>query len=131
MPIAAMGTLLKKATTTIMGITSISGVELSADTIDTTTLDTTGNSGYRTFIGSFKDAGEVSASGYLDKSHATIITDFESGSASAYTITFPDGSAWGFSAIVTGFSTGADLEDLVSAEITLKISGKPTFTAAT
>jgi len=44
-------------------LSSIGGLELSADTIDVTTLDSTG--GYREFIAGFKDAGEVALEGIL------------------------------------------------------------------
>jgi predicted secreted protein len=129
MPQAAMGTTIKKtAGTAIAGLTSISGLELSSETIDTTTLATTG--GFRTFISSFKDAGEVSLSGYFEASaHASILDDFNNNSVNGYIITFPDGTTWTFNGVVTGFSTGADLEDLISFEATIKVSGAPTLTA--
>jgi predicted secreted protein len=123
----AMGTKLKKGTTAIGELTSIGGLDLSADTIETTTLDVV--DGYRTFAGGLKDAGEVSISGYFDPAqHEGLLTDFEAGTATAYTIEFPFGATWTFSAIVTGYSTGAEMEDNVSFEATLKVSGKPTLT---
>lgn len=128
MTIVAMGTTLKKGTTTIANLTSIDGVSVSADTIETTALDTVG--GYRTFVTSLKDAGEISISGHFDyTSHNTLLTDFEGGTVTTYTIAFPDGTTWGFSAVVTAFGTSAELEDLIGFEATLKVSGKPTLTA--
>lgn len=131
MPTAAMGTTIKKATgTAIAGLTSIGGLELSAETIDTTVLDSPGQ--YRTFTSSFKDAGEVSLSGYFEyASHSAILSDFEAGTTDAYTITFPNGATWTFSGVVVGFTTGFDLEDLISFEATIKVSGEPTLTAPT
>ena len=41
----------------VAGLTSIGGLELSADTIDVTKLDSAG--GYREFIGGFKDGGPL------------------------------------------------------------------------
>jgi predicted secreted protein len=124
---AAMGTTLKKGTTAIANLTSIGGLDLSADTIETTTLDTA--SGYRTFRQGLKDAGEVSLSGYFDPvDHQGLLTDFEAGTETAYTIEFPGGAKWDFNAVVTGYSTGAEMEDNVSFEATLKVSGKPTLT---
>jgi predicted secreted protein len=127
MPTVAMGTTIKKtAGTSIAGLTSISGLELSSETIDTTTLDTTGNNGFRTFVSSFKDAGECSISGFFEyASHSTILADFMDNSVDEYVITFPGGTTWTFDACVTGFTTGADLEDLISFEATLKVSGQP------
>lgn len=133
MPTVAMGTVLKKGTTAVANLTSIDGLGVSADTVETTTLDTTG--GYRTFVGNLRDAGEVSISGYFTHaSHNAFFVDFEDGSLDSYTIEFPDkvataGTKWTFTAVVTGFSTSAELEDLVGFEATLKISGKPTLTA--
>jgi predicted secreted protein len=133
MAVVAMGTTLKKGTggagTVIAGLTSIGGLELSADVIDTTVLDSP--SSYRTFTASFKDSGEISLEGYYDyDSHSGLLADFEAGTANAYTITFPDTSNWSFNAVVTAFQTGAELEDLVSFSSTLKVSGKPTLTGA-
>lgn len=126
MPTVSMGTTIKKATgTAIVGLTSIDGLSLSADTIETTDLSNVG--GYRSFVNGLKDAGECSLSGFFDASHETVLTDFEAGTVGSYLITFPDGTTWTFSAVVTGFSTSVELEDLVSVEITLKVSGKPTL----
>jgi predicted secreted protein len=128
MAFRAVGTKLKKGTTEIGELTSINGLELSADTIDTTTLDSDG--GYKTFTGGFKDAGEVSISGHFDPTqHKGLYDDFESGAEQQYTIEFPPavGAKWSFKAVVTSYKTGAELEDLISFEATLKVSGKPTL----
>jgi predicted secreted protein len=131
MPIVSMGTTLKKGTATIANLTSIDGVGVSSDTIETTNLSTEG--GYRTFVTSLKDAGEVSISGHFDYTgHNTLLVDFEDGSIDSYTIEFPDkgvthGTQWTFSAVVTAFSTSVELEDLIGFEATLKVSGRPTL----
>lgn len=130
--IVGMGTIFKKGTTAIGGLTSIKGLEITADTIDSTVLDATG--GYRTFVGSLKDAGEVSLEGYFDPSqHEQFLTDLEAGTSGAYSIEFTDGtttgSTWAFSGVVTNVGTEAGLEDLVSFTCTIKVSGQPTFTA--
>lgn len=129
MATSAMGTVLKKGTTAIAELTSIGGLDLSADTIETTTLDSA--DGFRTFAQGLKDAGEVSVSGYFNLTdHQGLHTDFESGVESAYSIEFPASmdAKWTFNAIVTAYSTGAEMEDNVSFEATLKVSGKPTLT---
>lgn len=127
----ALGTTLKIGSTTVGKLTSISGVEISADTIDASTLDDT--EGYRKYEAGWVDGGEVSAEGYLDGAGTAEATlaEYVGGEAKACDIEFPKGAKWSFDAIVTGFSTNADLEDLVGFSITLKVSGKPTFTAGT
>ena len=131
MPIVAMGTTLKKGDVLVANLTSIDGVGVSSDTIETTNLSTEG--GYRTFVTSLKDAGEVSISGHFDfTEHNPLLTDFEDGSVDTYTIEFPDtgittGTQWTFSAVVSAFSTSAEMEDLIGFEATLKVSGRPTL----
>ena len=89
MPIVSMGTTLKKGETVLANLTSIDGISVSSDTIETTNLSTEGN--YRTFVTSLKDAGEVSISGHFDfASHEILLADFEASTADAYTIEFPD-----------------------------------------
>lgn len=127
----ALGTTLAIGSTIVGGLTSISGVELSAETIDVTTLDST--DGYREFIGGFIDGGEVSADGYLSDlgtAEATLVTKV-GGDEEECVITFSNGATWAFDGVVTGFSTSADLEDAIGFSITIKVSGKPTFTAGT
>ena len=127
----ALGTVLKIDTTAVAGLTEIGGLSLSADTLDTTTLDSA--DGYREFIGGFKDGGEVSLSGYFDnttgKGQAELYTAFESGDVEEFAIEFPADldAKWTFDGVVTGIETGASLEDLVSFSATIKVSGKPTL----
>lgn len=129
----SLGTKLKKGKPTpkeIGGLTSINGLELSAETMDSTTLSNDG--GYRSFVAGFKDAGEVTVDGYFDPSSEVgqhdLYTAFESGDIDDYAIEFPNDAKWEFKGLVTGISTGADLEDLISFSATIKVSGKPTLT---
>ncbi|MCF0149149.1 MAG: hypothetical protein HUJ77_12230 [Clostridium sp.] len=132
----SIGTVLKmgknEAIVKIGGLTEIGGLELSADTIDTTTLDSDG--GYRKFIGGFKDAGEVSLTGFLEISNdptkngqKKMYDAFESGATEDFTIEFPESlhAKWTFKGVVTGFTTGVSLEDSISFGATIKVSGAP------
>ena len=133
MPTVAMGTMLKKGVTEIALLTKIDGLNLKADTVETTALDTTG--GYKTFLAVLKDSGEVSISGHFDHTaHADFLADFEALTVQSYTIEFPDkltttGTTWSFSALVSDFHTSVDLGSLIKFEATLKVSGKPTLAA--
>lgn len=124
----AVGTKLQIGANFVAEITSIGGLDLSADTIDVTSLDSDG--GYREFIGGFKDAGEVPIQGWFNPGNPgqTAMYDaFQSGTTETFQILFPFGAAWNFKAVVTGFSTSAELEDAVTFEATLKVSGAPTL----
>lgn len=124
----AVGTKLQIGAASIAELSEIGGLDLSADTIDTTALDSVG--GYRQFIGGFKDGGEVSISGFFnpsDPGQAAIYTAFQNGTVDSYVILFPFGASWSFNAVVTGFKTNAALEDAVGFEGTIKVSGQPTL----
>jgi hypothetical protein len=126
----SIGTKLKIGANSITELTSIGGLDLTADTIESTTLD---SDGFRTFIQGLKDAGEVSASGFFNpgdtNGQKAMLDAFNNGTLLNYTILFPAalGASWDFQGIVTGFKTGAELEDGISFEATIKVSGKPSL----
>lgn len=130
----SLGTKLKIGTganaVAIGQLTSISSPSMSQETIDVTTLDSDGE--YREFIGSFKDGGEVSASGFFDpqdEGQAAVYDALEASTTEDFEIVFPAamGASWKFKGVVTAYSTSAELEDAISFEITIKVSGKPTL----
>lgn len=127
----SLSTKLKVGANAVVGLKSISGINLSAETIDATTLESDG--GYREFIGGFKDGGEVSVSGNFEPSDTNgqiaLYNAFEAGDPIAFSILFPSamGAEWTFNGVVTGFSTGAELEGLVSFDATIKVSGQPSL----
>ena len=138
MAFRGLGTVLKVGTESevaVAGLTEIGGLELSADTIDVTTLDS--QDGYREFIAGFKDAGEVSLSGFFNgetgKGQKELYDLFESGEVSDFTIEFPPATKakWVFKGVVTSFSTSTSVEDPISFEAAIKVSGKPTLTIST
>lgn len=130
-----LGTILEMGADTaikkVAGLTEIGGLELSADTIDVTTLDSDG--GYREFIGGFKDGGEVPVGGYFDptvgQGQKELYDAFESGAVQDFNIKFPPSlkASWKFKGVVTGFKTNTSLEDPVGFEATIKVSGKPSL----
>lgn len=114
----------------IAEVNSIDGPTKSRETIDVTSLDSTG--GYREFIASFRDAGEVTLEmnftrdGYVDMND-----DFESDSAVDYKITLPDtgNTELDFSAFVTNLGQAIPLDDKVTMSVTLKITGQVTLSS--
>ena len=132
----ALGTKLLKGETPIGGLTSIGGIEITADEIDASTLDSEG--GYGEYIGGRKDAGEVPIEGFFNPDTASgqvaLQTSFESGLAEDYKIQFPTTpkSEWAFKGVVTGFKVGdVDVDGTVQFGATIRVSGKPTLTIGT
>lgn len=127
----AMGTKLKIGANSIAELTSIGGLDLTADNVEKTVLDSP--NGWREFVQGWKDGGEVSFSGYFNPADTNgqkaLYDAFGTGVLTNFVILFPStlGAEWDFTAIVTGFSTGAELEDGISFEGTLKVSGQPSL----
>lgn len=115
---------------TIAEINDISGPNMSRATIDTTSLDTTG--GYKTFIASFRDGGEIQLEmNFTQNGYNQMKDDFEDSDPRDYQIVFPDTEATtlGFSALVTALGTKFPKEDKIGCSVTLKISGQITLTS--
>jgi predicted secreted protein len=114
----------------IAEINDINGPNLSRDTIDTTSLDTTG--GYRTFIGGFRNGGEVTLEmNFTYAGYDYLKDDFEDADARDYQIVLPDAgnTTLAFSALVTALGLKIPTSDKITASVTLKISGEVTLTA--
>ncbi len=133
-----IGTTISKGTeapVTIGKLTSIGGIEITADTMDVTALDSDG--GYREFIQTFKDGGEVPLEGFFeaeDAGQTALQTAMDSGAVEDYTITFPTtpSAAWEFKAMVTLFKVGdIEVDGAVQFAATLKVSGKPVLNIGT
>lgn len=126
----AIGTKLQINATAIAELTDVSGLDVTAGTVDTTTLDSVGN--FKTFISSFKDGGEVSISGFFnagDTGNQALWTALSNGTIDNYTITFPSavGASWTFQGIVTEYKTDAKLADAISFDGKIKVTGQPTL----
>lgn len=129
----SLGTKLTKGAEDIGGLTSIGGIEITADTIDVTTLESDG--GYREFIGTFKDGGEVPIEGFFDPStesgQVALQASLDTGLAEGYKIVFPTTpkAEWAFQGVVTGFKVGdVDVDGTINFGATIKVSGKPNLT---
>lgn len=131
---AAVGTQLKRGATAIAQVRKIDGPGLDSNIIEASSHDDT--NGYASFVQGLKDAGEITLDIAYDPAHAThknasggLLYDYESGAVSAYTMVFPDAALteWDFNCIVKSFKPGAPVDGLLTASVTLKISGAPTL----
>ena len=132
--IEAQGTTLTFNSTAIGKLTSIGEVQVQADEIDVTTLDSTGS--YKEYLQGFKDSGEVQVEGFLgyhgNAGQQALNTAFASGEAKATVITFPDGSTLTFNSWVKAVKFGsAEVNNAVKFGATLRITGGVTYAAGT
>lgn len=123
---ASKGTVLKRATVAVGNITTISGPNMTAATVDVTDHDST----WAEYVPGMKDAGEVTLDiNFMSTVTQRAVRDAIGAAEAAYTIEFPDGTVAAFSAIVTAFGmTAGGVNDKLSASITLKIDGAVTWT---
>lgn len=129
---SSVGTKLTVNSKAVGGLKTIDGIDVTADNIEVTDLANT--DGYKEYLAGFKDAGEISCSGFLDgtdEGQNEMYTLLNSGATAAGTIVFPTaiGKTWTFSCSVTEFKTGIDVTDAITFDCKLKISGKPTLAA--
>lgn len=138
---AAFGTSLSRDNGTtfdaLANITSLSGPSMSRDTIDVTAHDSP--NGYAEFVASLIDGGEVTCDINWDPADSslnaantttTLMDDLENTDPVGYEIAFPDGAKFEANLLITGFEFTADFDDKLSASLTWKVSGLPTFTPA-
>lgn len=113
----------------IANLTSIGEIGVESEEIDATDLDSPNN--YKEFIAGSKDAGEVSLAGNI-KDEANVekmLALAESQSVEEWTVAYPSGAKWVFSAFVKSFKDGEKTTDgLATFTATLRISGKPVYT---
>ena len=105
-------------------IRNIGGPTSSRETIDVTTLAST--DGYREFIGGFRDGGDVSLSMIFDATtYALMKTDFEDDDLQQYRIILSDtaNTTLDFSGFVTELPLDIPPDDVISCDVTIKISG--------
>jgi predicted secreted protein len=121
-------------------VTNITPPALARDTVDVT--HTESEEKWREFIPGLRDGGEASIEmNFIPAGPGTdlILASFNSDEAKTCRIIFPDGDAdvspitatvWTFSGIITGFAPEAPVDGAMTATVTVKLSGKPTFLPA-
>ncbi len=114
---------------TLAEVNSIAGPNKTRSTFDATSLDSTG--GYREFIASFRDAGEVTLEmNFTIASYNKMNDQFESDASEQYQIVMADDglTTLAFTAWCTAIGSSVPLDDKVTSSVTLKITGQVTLT---
>jgi len=108
-------------------INSVTGPNKTRDVIDVTSLDSTG--GYREFIAGFRDSGTVSLPmNFTRETYDLMNADFEDQDKQNYEIVLPDteDTTFEFIGLVTELGLGVPIDDKITADCTIKVSGKVT-----
>lgn len=125
MATSAQGTILKFDQTVVGKLSSVGEISPEAEELDVTTLDS--EDGYREFLQGYRDSGTVEISGFHEKGDAgqTALREaFDSGTAGAVCVEFPDGTEVSFRAFVKGYTLGAaEVDGAVGFGAVLRITG--------
>ena len=123
------GTTFKGSSAGIIGeLISITIGGLTVDMIEVSNMDSP--DAYKEFIAGMIDAGEITFSGNYIKATFSSLKDAADGrEAEEWTVTFPDGASWKGSGYVSGISGTSPNDDKITADITIKLTGKPEFSA--
>lgn len=114
----------------IAEVVSITPPQLSRDAIDATHSQSPEK--WREFIPGLRDGGEVTLEvNFIPAGIGTtqILNTFNSDDPVNARINFPDSpvTTWTFTAFITSFEPDAPFDDKMSATVTFKLSGKPSF----
>ena len=118
--------------TTIAEVRDIEGPELEAEAKEVTSHD---SGGWREYIPTLLSGGEVSFDLNFIPTHAThsysagLVRDMVNRTKRNFQLVFPDSgtTTWQFKALVVGFKPSGPVEDELSAEVTLQVTGQPTL----
>ena len=111
-------------------IQEVGGPSMSREAVKTTHLGTTGSHIF--MPADLVDGGEITLTVHHDPS----LTPPISGPAETVTITWPipasltTGAQWAASCFMTGYNPGATVDELMTAQVTLKVSGAISITPA-
>lgn len=133
MPRIGHGTTLKfvDSANVIGEVFNIDPFEISVDEIDVTTYASEDK--YREYMAGLLEPGEISFECHIDESDAGQNEAIAAlgGAAESFELEFPSAVAkWEFDAYVSGYAPSSPLDDKMTATITLKLTGKSTFTIA-
>lgn len=123
------GTLGGTASTAIAQITNIGGPNIEVDDIEETTMDKpTGEENWKVFAPGLIDGGEVSFDILYEKAVSTAVWALV-GVAKSFKILWPDNSYCEFNGYLKSLGHETPKDADITNSCTIKISGKPAFTA--
>lgn len=130
------GTIFQRETATagvydtIAQVANITPPQSETDDVEIEELDPA--NAHKRFLPGLIDGGEVSLTLNFDGKdigHQNLLNDHQNRTIKNYKIVLPDNTTWAFSGYVKSFSPSEiSAGEIVQAEVTIKVSGKPTLT---
>jgi len=123
------GTTLSGATTGAIGeIVDVGLPDQTVDDVDVSTSDSPDK--FMEFIPGMINAGQISLQLVYEKANYNTVQGALGADPEIWTITFPDGSTFACSGYIKANGGSSPIKDKIGQSVTLKLSGKPTFTPA-
>lgn len=125
-----------EAFTTLAGVYSLTHSGVTRTVIDVTDFDSLNNA--KEFLGGQVDYGTLEVTVHFDADNTThsdasgILAQLQDSDPRNWQLTNPDANnkVWQFSGILQSFSVSMNNDDKVSADISLKVTGKPDYSVA-
>ena len=116
--------------TALAEVIGLSGPGLSMDTVEATHTESANAA--KEYIAGLIDAGELSIDANFLPANATqtgVISDWQNRTTRNFQIVWPDtaNTTWSFTGFITNFEPASPIEDRMTASITIKLTGIPTF----
>lgn len=122
--------IVATSTGEIAQMRNVGGPNVSFGDVDTTTMDSSSN--YRTFAPALGDPGELTIAMLYDPagaSHKILASAAQSRTTKVWTVYH--GSSTGdtdvFSGYVKGINRVIPMDDMIQADVTIKVTGKPAY----
>lgn len=115
-------------------VVDVAGPGFKRDVTEVTHLDSP--DGYKEYKGANREAGDFTlAMNYVptdpnQNANTGFLADFHSDDEVDYAVQYPDNTGYDFKGLITAFEITAKMNDKVSANVGIKVTGKPTPTTA-
>lgn len=123
--------IIATSTGEVSQVRSISGPGAEMDDVDTTTMDS--SSGFKTFVAGLGDGGDVTLDLIYDPTatvHKVLHRQMTGRTTRRYTVYH--GSSTGDTDVFVGYVKGMNreipMDDVISCEVTIKVTGLPGYT---
>ena len=114
--------------TPLAEVLSVTPPSLNVETVETTHMGS--DDGYREYIASLKDGGEVTVNLNYVEASATLLQTLINAGLETFRVTLPGSSTFTFSGIPTAFAfDDVVIDDKVAMSLTIKVTGKPVYAA--
>jgi len=119
-----------EAFATLAEVIGLSGPGLSMDTVESTHTESANAA--KEYIAGLIDGGEISVDlNFLpaNATHTSLISDWQNRTLRNFQIVWPDtaNTTWSFAGFVTNYEPSSPIEDRMTASVSVKLSGIPTF----